>query len=309
MEEKNTYEIYREDYSQSANTLFHFMKEAVFLKDMLVKKAIIPRYCNENIDYLNIKLNDIDFNEIGVLQKCFCDIPFHKLSNKYYLKEFDVNFSKVNSEEQKESSINTHTDFYGEYAIAFSKKWGECHNLQPVHYINVDEKSEFFKEFCEYANHCINSDDLFDWIADDFLNRLAYIKPLRGIMKRRIKTAKQEQDVDIYKNFHDEKEWRYVPCKEELRKFKMEKVIANPNLLANHRVISDMLVEEKYKALWLRYEYDDVRYLIVPNNTARIDLIRTILDLPAENFNRQESIQKCVLISKIVVLDEIRKDW
>ena len=34
-------------YVQSANTLFHFMKEFGFLKTILTKRAIVPRYCIE----------------------------------------------------------------------------------------------------------------------------------------------------------------------------------------------------------------------------------------------------------------------
>ena len=49
MSQKKIYELESDDYSQSANTLFHFMKEPRFLNDILTKKAIIPRYCKEDI--------------------------------------------------------------------------------------------------------------------------------------------------------------------------------------------------------------------------------------------------------------------
>ena len=41
-----------DDYVQSANSLFHFMKEADYLKDALGRKALVPRYCVESVDYL-----------------------------------------------------------------------------------------------------------------------------------------------------------------------------------------------------------------------------------------------------------------
>ena len=55
----------------------------------------------------------------------------------------------------------------------------------------------------------------------------------------------------------------------------------------------------------------DIRYLIVPTIQARIELIKEILSLPSDGFSSSESenIGKSVLISKILVLDEIRKDW
>mgnify|MGYP000076990823 FL=1 len=45
-----------DDYAQSANTLFHFMKKQEYLNSILRRRAIIPRYCVETIDYLSIKI-------------------------------------------------------------------------------------------------------------------------------------------------------------------------------------------------------------------------------------------------------------
>lgn len=315
MKERQSFEIYNEDYRQSANTLFHFMKEAKYLNDILNRKAIIPRYCIENIEYLKIKQGDNNFKEIAVLQKCFCDIPFHKLSEKYSLNGVGENFDKLSDEEKKSaSSNNTHTDFYGEYAIAFSKKWGETHNLQPIHYVN--EYSSFFTEFLEYSNYCLNSDEVSDIVVNDFLSRLSFVKPIRGIMKRKVKKSEKNEyvDVEFYKNFHDEKEWRYVPKQIKTTSLKMENVIANPHILKsqdyNCYKISDELVNEKFRSLWLSYEYDEIRYLIVPNSRARIEMIETIMNIPDKMFQKQSDIltQKYILISKIVVLDEIRRD-
>ena len=71
-----------DDYAQSANTLFHFMTKPEYLESILRRKAIIPRYCVETIDYLNIHNGTHSFNEAAILQKCFCDIPFHKVKEK-----------------------------------------------------------------------------------------------------------------------------------------------------------------------------------------------------------------------------------
>lgn len=72
-----------DDYAQSANTLFHFMTKPEYLESILRRKAIIPRYCVETIDYLNIHNGTHSFNEAAILQKCFCDIPFHKLADSF----------------------------------------------------------------------------------------------------------------------------------------------------------------------------------------------------------------------------------
>ena len=41
-------------YAQSANTLFNFMELSDYLKQTLTRKAFIPRYYIENVDFLNL---------------------------------------------------------------------------------------------------------------------------------------------------------------------------------------------------------------------------------------------------------------
>ena len=57
-----------DDYAQSANTIFNFMKKPEYLKEILEKKAIIPRYCKEDLVYLNIHNENVIFSEAMVLQ-------------------------------------------------------------------------------------------------------------------------------------------------------------------------------------------------------------------------------------------------
>lgn len=300
-----------DDYAQSANTLFNFMKEEKYLKGILQQKAIKPRYCVETVDYLNIHKGDIQFNEVAVLQKCFCDIPFHKLADTFPLNGTGENFEKLGAEEKAElERNNTHFDYYGRYAIAFSKTWCEQHNFQPIHYLNKD--SHYTEDFRNLFQHILTDTDVLDQYVQDVINWLSYIKPLRGIMKRKVRLKGVEDiEVELYKNFHDEREWRYVPKSSSLEALSMGAVIANPKMVALHREISQQLEDEKYNELWLKFSYDDIRYIIVPDAHSRINIIKEIMDLPMEKFDDGNNIelQKQILISKILVLDEIRRDW
>lgn len=131
--------VREEDYVQSANTLFHFMKKEQWSKEVLSRRAMVPRYCVENIGYLGINDGETSFEEAAILQKCFCDIPFHKLMQTFSLSGEGEGFDRLDEDDKsKASNNNTHPDFYGEYAIAFSKKWGESHDLQPIHYLNKE---------------------------------------------------------------------------------------------------------------------------------------------------------------------------
>lgn len=301
-----------DDYAQSANTLFHFMKEPEYLNAILRRRSIAPRYCIETIDYLNIHRGPRAFNEVAILQKCFCDIPFHKLADTFFVNGVGEVYDSLSKDERAElEKNNTHFAYYGEYAIAFSKSWGERRNLQPVHYLNKD--SQYAKDFSAVFERVFEDDDIPDEYAQDVINRLAYIKPLRGIMQRKI-TLHGNSDpvaVNIYKNFHDEREWRYVPSADILSSLNTECVIANPYIMPLANEISDGLENERYKELWLDFSYDDIRYIIVPDILARIDIIKTITELPNSCFEDQNDIpmQKSVLMSKILVLAEIRKDW
>ena len=276
-----------DDYAQSANTLFHFMKKQEYLNSILRRRAIIPRYCIETIDYLNIRNGTRLFNEVAILQKCFCDIPFHKLADSFAVNVVGDVYKSLSKDERADlEKNNTHFAYYGEYAVAFSKSWGEKKHLQPVHYLNK--------------------------YSQDVINRLAYIKPLRGIMKRKItRSDSSSATIEIQKNFHDEREWRYVPNVEVLTALNTESIIANPYIIPLADEISKGLEQDKYKKLWLDFSFDDIRYIIVPDILARIEIIKTITDLPDSCFENQDDIlmQKNVLISKILVLEEIRRDW
>lgn len=300
-----------DDYVQSANSIFHFMKKPEYLNSILLRRALVPRYCLEPIDYLNIHSNTHNFSEVAILQKCFCDIPFHKLADTFSVESTGKNYDKLSKEELSElEKSNTHFAYYGEYGVAFSKSWGEQKKLQPVHYLN--KNSLYAKDFSKLFELILKSDDLPTEYSQDVINRLVYIKPLRGIMKRRINRHNSNAiSVDIYKNFHDEREWRYVPSADVLSCLNIESIIANPAILPYYNEISDGLENKRYKALWLDFSYDDIRYIIVPNISARIDIIRTIMNLPDSCFENEDNItmQKNILISKILVLAEIRKDW
>lgn len=133
--------------SQSANSLFHFMKNKEYLFDKIKKSALVPRYCREDTSYLNIGLNSLYYPML-----CFCDINIHKV----------------------ESHMNT----YGKYGIAFSKKWGIDKGIQHIKYINSNspEYSDFRIAF-ENAMNIKESSPLKNYL----LTTMFYMKPIQGI--------------------------------------------------------------------------------------------------------------------------------
>ena len=294
-----------DDYVQSANTLFHFMQRHEYLSALLKRRALVPRYCQENIAYLNLEIGGHPFDEIYVLQKCFCDIPFHKLTEAFEISSDEDALQTFDTADRLAfERSNTHPAYYGGYAIALSKQWGESHGLQPVQYANG--MSDFTNSLSEVINSAYEADDLPDLYVNDILRRLSFIKPLRGLMRRRFR----DTWINVQKNFHDEREWRFVPPQSALDALQFDSVIANPTKLRKMEGLAGLnryLEREAARPAWLEFSFDD----IVPTIQARIELIKEILALPPEGFSTSESenIGKSVLISKILVLDEIRKDW
>ncbi len=135
---------------QSANTLFHFVKKLDYLITSIKEAALFPRYYPEDIDYLEVKMNQVAYPMV-----CFCDINFHKLHD--------------------------HILFYGGYGIAFSKDWGLEKGIQPINYINP--KSSLRYDF-EKAFALALEDEREDAISDYILTHMTYIKPIEGTMIR-----------------------------------------------------------------------------------------------------------------------------
>ena len=152
MEVKSAKEI-EQPYSpprQSADTLFHFVSKFKYLISMIEKFAVIPRYCIEDVDYLEIAIKQIAYPML-----CFCDINLHK--------------------------IQEHMDLYGMYGIAFSKQWGIKKGVQPIQYINPQSllRSDFSAAFLESLNSDVENK------AQDFLqSQMYYFKAIQGTMDR-----------------------------------------------------------------------------------------------------------------------------
>lgn len=300
-----------EDYAQSSNSLFHFVSKELYLQQALLRRALVPRYCLEKIDYLELGNETEKFTDALVMQKCFCDIPLHQLAESVPVQGTGESFASLNPSEKEEiEKRSTHFDFYGHYAISFSKEWGENKGLQPIQYLNP--KSSYTKCFSNAFRDAWSVEDIPEAIGQDILNRIAFCKPLHGIMQRKYESRDGSSiKVDLYKNFRDECEWRYVPPYEITTNFGFISIAANPGLFQFSGEMNERLEKEDYRQLWLDFDYDDIRYLVVPDGGSRISLINTITGLPDSQFREDESasLQKSILISKILVLNEIRKDW
>ncbi len=250
------------EWNINSNSLCNYMKDIVYLKDKLEKRALIPRYVSEEIGYLGIR----ELWRVAFPMICFCDIPFSK--------------------------INVHIDKYGGYGIAFDKiKILEKYGLQPIHYIS--DNSPLKRDYKEAFQFSLNSDlDGDNLLKDYLLSSLLFMKPVY-----------RESLEDGVKNryiFQNECEWRYVPDL-DLIPNDMELLLINDDATKKScNLYSGVLV--KHQESWLRFDWDDVKYIIVPNESDSIAVIELI-----NSFDINEMC-KSLLISKIVVWKSFLED-
>ena len=241
----------------SSNTLCNYMKKQEYLTLILKNQAIIPRFVIEPLGYLGLE----EVDKICFPMTCFCDIPFSKVA--------------------------THMSRYGEYGIGFDKeRLIEKYFVQPIHYINPQSPlaNDFKEAFSSFygKDELINKDMLV--LLNYLTSTLLYMKPLYAV------ETSDEGKRNIY-NYQDECEWRYIPLIE-----------SEDVPLVIPRNITSIRARDTYTGVlyhhpeyWIKYEWDDVRYLIVPDELAAKSIIQTIMEL---SLTLEE---KHLLISKIEI--------
>lgn len=254
---------------QSANVLFKFMGKLEYLKDILNNKAIMPRYYEEKLDYLGIE----NLEKLAFPMSCFCDIHLKKLE--------------------------AHMDKYGYFGIGLNKEWGIKKGIQPIHYIN--RYSNLIKDFSHVFSIAlkedIESEDDTNGIYKNYLlSHLFFMKPVDGEMLR--------DDIYQHRNFHDEKEWRYIPDFSRVET-ELPQVINGIEQLHQkaYNTYSDGIRHNK--ELWLDFQLDDIKYILVKDQSDRTALIKFINELAYF----EGDLDKYALVSKILVFNEFKEDW
>lgn len=254
-----------------ADTLFTFVNSFEYLVPYIKNACLFPRYCEEDIGYLNIP----NLNRIDIPMKCFCDINLHKMG--------------------------VHLEWYGYYGLAFSKEWGMKNRIQPIHYINPESDlckdfSYAFKEALQSKNDSGESSFLESLLKSYLLHDLMYFKPYEGMIVKR--TAKSEPPQR--KCFTDECEWRFIP---DLSKTEFPQVIYDNGILNTGIMYHINKSLTKLPEIALKFDYSDLKYIIIHTNEDFIELLKVIKNLTTDEYIRDE------LISKIIIWDKAKGDF
>ena len=273
-----------------SNSLFHFTPKEEYLLDIL-ENGFWPRYCSEDIEWLIPKdfKNELERQEkdnfwetltkelikynissIAYPMSCFCDIPLSK--------------------------ITAHTDFYGGFGLGMTKEWGIRKRLNPIFYLSDNSIIPNLIQSFLLKTAPI---DFWKSIQSEKTNQntivqlMKFLKPLRGKMKVNGK--------EVTKNFDEECEWRYAPASDENNLFPN----FLPNFLANNNEeLQDSNIVTK-KVASLNFEPSDIKYIFVPEDSN----IPTIINKINTIFTNYPEHERLLLLSKVISLDTIRKDF
>lgn len=251
-------------WNNSSNVLCNYMKEPEYLEMILKNQAIIPRYVIEPLDYLNIQ----NLQKIAFPMTCFCDIPFTKVGN--------------------------HMTSYGRYGIALSKQEIiQKFKVQPIHYMNPQSPlvADFKEAFVSYyrSERRVHQEDQV--LLDYILSTLLYMKP---ISKIEIIDGTSRPYI-----FQDECEWRYIPTDgfpSSIPLLMKEDQITEKGKNAYSHVL------EEHPETWIKYDWEDVRYIIVPDEPALERIINVIRQLPIGD------VIKYMLSSRIEISNRFTED-
>lgn len=252
-------------WSNSANILCNYMQKEEYLISALKNKGITPRYCIENIEYLNIE----GLNKIAFPMTCFCDIPLAK--------------------------AKSHMERYGKYGIAFDKaKMINKFKIQPIHYINSESNlcKSFSKTFSNNYGITREDDDMFELLRNNLTTSLLYMKPLSG-------QDKFKDQVEI-RNFQDECEWRYIPF--DNFPDSLSFILVNDANEPTKEECNKVLM--KHPKTRINFEWEDIRYLIVQDDASRKDIINAIVNLEIleeEKYNLISKIEVSDRFSKDLI--------
>lgn len=220
----------------SANILCNYMTKIEYLKAVIRNMAFIPRYVEENLEYLNVQ----DLHTIAFPMTCFCDIPLTKVKN--------------------------HMGVYGEFGVAIKKNVCIERDVQPILYLNNSARLK--NDLSEALSKLLHEDPITpEWriLPDTMLSVLLYSKPIVGYMSR------DEWDKPHRLLFKDECEWRYIPSVPE----NMPLIIPqDDNTKKGRKYYSKAL--ESDRSTWFPFQVDEMEYIIVPTEAAAIEMISAI---------------------------------
>jgi len=182
------------------------------------------------------------------------------------------------------SNAKQHFNAYGKYGIGLTKDWAFKNKINPVLYI--DRHSSI----AEVIHELIKSKE-----------QVEQIQRLKSCTKNYAGKVERENISEEEYRFYDEREWRFIPTKEDKEFAKCRSAISIPK---NSYDINKHKYNEQVSSYRIKFEPDDISYIIV-KSTSEITEIITFLRSKYKCTGNQLDI----LFSKVCSTEQIEADY
>ncbi len=233
---------------------------------------------------------------LGILENEF----YPKLSLEYYqidkTTSFKYGLPMVSFCDIPLSMVFKHTTKYGNYGIGMSMEWAERNRLNPVLYLRKgSETTEIIKDvftgigrYLENINKVgVEVKPITEWL-ELLLKLFTFTKPFDCIA-----------DGGEILKYYDERERRYVPDPSSY---------GGKQIMLLENQFKDLLLSEENKKLKkarLHFEPNDINYIIIKEESERLDLINEISRIK----KRFDGNTIRILQSKIISAEQICQDF
>ncbi|MCQ2588681.1 MAG: abortive infection system antitoxin AbiGi family protein [Treponema sp.] len=253
--------------SLSSNSVIHYTRTLDALKGIIRDRKFLLGYCT---DYIREE-NSIEtaYFPIAVPMVSFCDIPFTEVSSL--------------------------TKEYGCYGIGLSKEWALKKGLNPVLYFDSKSKVTRIFNAIEYLSStiCNNTEEDFTHFKSKQL--LQELEGLLGYIKNYQNKNTQVGKIPPNYKFYNEREWRYVPSKNDLIDGELDL------LLQKEKYEEDKdFYNNRAKKYSLTFEEGDISYIILEKKSEIHEMLV---------FLKEIGIKTPELCTKIISLEQIENDF
>lgn len=207
--------------------IIHFTSSFDSLKSILTSRSLLLHYCKEDFCLGEKKISRAAHPMI-----CFseCDL----------------------------SSINNKVITYGNFGIAFSKKWINKNKIHPVIYIDSNSVVAESLASLLVARRKNADVQLSSKVKNSIMTIKCFTKNARGY--------NSYHNVPNF-NFKDENEWRYVPTKRQIG----GKLISQDRskYMARKKYYNDQLIDYA-----LKFSIEDIEFFFVKNEVQKEEILR-----------------------------------
>jgi len=195
------------------------------------------------------------------------------------------------------SEVKNHISKYGSYGIGLTKEWGLRQGLNPVLYVAQESmlSTSYHKAWRHFNidSDSSNDKDIDDWSPEQRAlgDVLRYMKNYEADLTRKGKTIKNYR-------FSDEREWRYAPPNTESCEMLLSEEYYD---FEDNKVEAD----KKLKNLRLKFEPNDIKYIIINNDSEIAEFIDHLRRAKGKNYSLHDLER---LNTRILTAEQIKSD-